>query len=336
MSTLNQAFIKAYQRRGVAAPHIALPPTATGPSPTSAPTIAPAPVSPAQVERPTGVIPPAHFTARTTTTLVAPTPDRRTIDPAASRVEPAGAVAPPPQVAASATTVAALAGHGKESAAGSALQNLLPAYEVEAFDWPPIVKSLLDRSNDELGSLVGELLPQGRGTLLVTGCRRGEGRTSVALLLARRLVQAGSRVLLVDADFDRPGLAASLATEVDVGWEDTLAASSTEAMIESLTDQMVILPLRQTFAGEEPADGRARFKSSLDGLRTEFDAVCIDAGPVADNDRGRHEMWFDEPAVEAAVVVRDVRHCRLEQSHAVGRQLVQLGVRRWAIIENFV
>ena len=53
MSTLNQAFIKAYQRRGVGAPHIPMPaaPAAVVAAPNLAPPPAPAEMAPANDDR---------------------------------------------------------------------------------------------------------------------------------------------------------------------------------------------------------------------------------------------------------------------------------------------
>jgi Mrp family chromosome partitioning ATPase len=341
MTTLNQAFIKAYQRRGVAAPHMPLPATANeashaagaSPAPQSSPTI------PARsFDRPNEAIPPAHVSVKAPPAEALA--DRHTQSHRPQDVE-FEAVR---KLAASEVVLpwGGLSGPSSGSdGVGGPLQNessdsLLPAYEVEHFEWPPIVTSLLERSDAEVAALLSELLPDGRGSLLVTGCRRGEGRTSVALLIARHLAKAGSMVLLVDADLNRPGVATSLATDVEVGWEETLSgASLSEALIESLGDRLVVLPLRRAVEEAALAGAGAALKKALDRLRSEFAAICIDAGPV-EAAAGRHEIWFDHSSVEAAVVVRDVRHCRLEQSHAVGRQLVELGARRWAIIENFV
>jgi Mrp family chromosome partitioning ATPase len=212
---------------------------------------------------------------------------------------------------------------------------LHPAFEVERFDWPATVGSLLE-SNPELTALMHDLLPTGQGTLVVSGCRRGEGRTSVALMLARHLAVGGLRVALVDADVQRPQIASRLGVAVEAGWEECLTGQlpAIEAAIESLTDHLTILPLRRPVPASVLNDKGDCLKALVDHWRAAFDVVLIDAAPLGEADEASHESLLGA-RVDAAVVVRDVRHCRLEQTHAVGRKLVQLGVCRWAIVENF-
>jgi Mrp family chromosome partitioning ATPase len=351
MTTLNQAFIKAYQRRGVAGPHIPLPasPDAVAKTPVEVVPVATSVLRQRQEPRPSVAVPPADV------------PEVEAAAPAAPEVGFArhGVVAridePTPTFASTKpdAVVHESESHekphdallavdeptdGEESAVPEAAEDdLRPAYEVERFEWPSIVKPLLDRSRAELSSLVSELLPTGRGCLLVTGCRRGEGRTSIALLLARHLAKKGSRVLLIDADFQRPQLASSLATHVEIGWEEMMSGTAvSDALIESLRDRLVILPLRRPVAADVLSKARASLRTMLARLQESFDVVCADAGPLSEAGESGHETLFGATSWDAAVVVRDVRHCRLEQSHAVGHQLVQLGARRWAIIENFV
>ncbi len=346
MSTLNQAFIKAYQRRGVAGPHIPLPESrdAVVETPVEVAPVATSVLRQRQEPRPSAVAP------------VAVVPEVEALaapgvvfarDGVVTRIDepmPAFASTKPNAVVHESEshdvllpTVDELTNGDESAVSESAEDDLRPAYEVERFEWPSIVKPLLDRSRAELSSLLNELLPDRRGTLLVTGCRRGEGRTSIALLLARHLAKKGSRVLLIDADFQRPQLASSLATHVEIGWEETMSgAAVSDALIESLTDRLVILPLRRPVAADVLSKDRARLRKTLARLEESFDVVCADAGPLIEAGESGHETLFGAAPWDAAVVVRDVRHCRLEQSHAVGHQLVQLGARRWAIIENFV
>lgn len=340
MSTLNQAFIKAYQRRGIAAPHIPLPAAAVPREAKAAGS--PLPTPPAgQVLAFDGrdsAVPAAHVyrKARVTSPFEMPVVDDRLSRETSPAVPPTSSPAAP----ASLTAPQAIDDDAADLSAAS-VDDLRPAYEVEHFEWPAIVDTLLEGAETEISPLLAELLPTGRGTLLVTGCRRGEGRTSVALLLARHVAKAGSRVLLIDADFGRPGIADRLGTEVEVGWEVALSGASpseamiSEAMIESVADKLVILPLRQTVDDVAVRTLASGWQATRDRWQDEFDVVCVDRGPLTESADSSHAMWFGDVPVEAAVVVRDVRHCRLEQSHAVGRKLVELAVSRWAIIENF-
>jgi Mrp family chromosome partitioning ATPase len=313
MSTLNKAFIKAYQRRGASGPHIPLP--AAPPSVAMTSDDLPVAVA-AQIAD--GNSDPGLSVS---STEAMDTQDSQDISQVTLEAE-----------SASRESVSSIGSNDEEAP----LANLRPAFEVERLDWPGTVRSLLE-SKPELTTLTNELLPSGCGTIVVTGCRRGEGRTSVALMLARHLARGGVRVALVDADFQRPQVADSLGIMVEAGWEESLAGETLpdEAAIESLADGLTIVPLRRPISASVLSEKREPFRQLIERWQTEFDIVCLDAGPLAESGDAGQEILFDEAQIEAAVVVRDVRHCRLEQAHAVGRKLAQLGVSRWAIIENF-
>lgn len=333
MSSLNQAFIKAYQRRGIAAPHIPLSPVAPADnvSAEKAAPQQPPSVNVRAFDRQAAAVPPSHLFSKPP--LSAAAKSRYAADDVPPLEPPVSAPVALPEEAKPVADVVREPDHDDTDAASKVATDLEPAYEVERFEWSAVVASLVGEADAELSALVSELLPGGRGALLVTGCRRGEGRTSVALMFARHLARSGSRVLLVDADFQRPNIAACLATDAEVGWEETLTGASPEqAMIESLSDRLVILPLRK--AVDDPIHAAAALNDMREGLLGKFDVLCIDAGPLVEGGSG-HIAFGDTP-LAAAIVVRDVRHSRMEQSHAVGRKLVKLGVSRWAIIENFV
>lgn len=332
MSSLNQAFIKAYQRRGAAAPHIPLPPPAVADraaaraAPTQHPPTPSAPATVRAFDQKTTSLPAAHLFGASP--LSGPLTGRYAADdvPPLEPATTATADKTPPATSARSERTDAVCAAASHAA-------LEPAYEVERFEWPAVVTSLCGEADKDLSALMQELLPDGRGALLVSGCRREEGRTSIALMLSRHLARSGSRIVLVDADFQRPSVAACLATDAEVGWEETLTAGSPEqAMIESLHDRLVVLPLRNALDDATPA--ASALQRMCGALAERFDVVCIDAGPLVE-DENNHRVDFGDAPMVSALVVRDVRHSRLEQSHAVGRKLVQLGVRRWAIIENF-
>jgi Mrp family chromosome partitioning ATPase len=332
MSTLNKAFIKAYQRRGVGAPHISLspaPPAAPAPAaeapeadtlaPVSAETAddGPSTAEPAPPE-PAGIAATVPDIAATVPGIATTVPDLTATVPDPQPVQPTEPSPPP------ADDYLATSG------------DLFPAFEVERFDWPETVTSLL-KNGPHIRALVKELLPEGRGTLLVSGFRRGEGRTCVALLLARHLARSGARVAVLDADLQQPQLAARLGMTIEAGWETILTGEMHpgEALIESLRDRLTLVPLLRAIGESELTGAGARFHELLERLQSQFDVVCIDGGPLAESGETAYEALFGQTQIDAAVIVRDLRHCRLEQTHAVGRKLAQLGVNRCAIVENF-
>lgn len=334
MTALNKAFIKAYQRHGAGGPHI---PLAAAP-PRQATSVEQA----SQAETPIALAPVALAPAAPAPTASAPT---RAVAVEKSVVDPVpvvetqtivDTVADTNQGTESDDRLSAIEYRIDSGVSKPKTDHLRPAFEVEHFDWPATVTSLLERG-PEIDMLLSELLPERRGTLVVCGCRRGEGRTSVAMMLARHLAGSGARVAVADADVQRPQLASRLGVTVESGWEECLSRDLApgEAAIESIADRLTLFPLRETVSAEVLSENGVGLKALVEQWQAEFDILLIDAGPLADSDRTVHESLLAEVQTDAAVVVRDVRHCRPEQAHAVGRKLGQLGVSRWAIVENF-
>ncbi|HEX7447820.1 MAG TPA: P-loop NTPase [Pirellulales bacterium] len=294
MTALDRALMKAYQRQRVGAPH-------------------------ASFAKPSGAAPPLD--------------DAETVAPelvSAMTADSSPSAPPPIRVAGSETAPALVAGPPPLASAPPPT----PALELEHFDWPPLIPSLREALADAWDSLLEQVL-RGAHTVLVTGCRRGEGRTSVALLMASMLAAEGTRVGLLDADFAKPGLAAQLGVLTSTCWNQTIAQRLpvTEAMIESLSDRVILLPLGEPSGPPSPI-AAASLRAAAAALRAHCELVCIDAGPQMDAGDAAIEALLGAE-LDAALVVRDARHSRLQQSHAVGRRLAQAGVDRWAILENF-
>ncbi len=205
--------------------------------------------------------------------------------------------------------------------------------------WPETCESLLATAGAGLASLAADLVDfslLGPKALLITGLRRGEGRTTLLLALARHWSNQGRKALLVDADFQRPQLAEYLGVTVVSGWDDVLSgkASLDQALVETM-DGIALLALRGPVAVEHLQPAGVKSPSQPDMLVRQFDCVCCDAGPLATGAGGVADRLLGIPArLDAAVVVRDARHKSLESDTLV-RRLAQAGVRRWHLIENF-
>lgn len=302
MSTLDQAFIRAYQKqRVIPAPHIAFPAcaaeTLAGPAATSPP--APVCVDLPRQPEPEISAPPS---------LIVPSP----------LIAPPSLKAPSPRPA-----------------------SVRAALEVEQFDWPETVEALRLSSAASFAAW-GEQFSAERGvTLAVVSNARGAGRTTVLLAAARQLSLArpGASLVLVDADFRRPHLALHLGVAVEFGWEDVLTAELplAEAMVESAADRQTLLPLRAGADDVWLSAYGAQLAASLRTLQDSFDFVCIDAGPLEEMFEAFQAAGIcGESRIDAALVVRDMRNAAGEDNSEIGRRLTQLGVRHWDLVENFV
>src|SRR5690606_37677709 len=96
-----------------------------------------------------------------------------------------------------------------------------PALEVDSVRWPTVCDALLKQFGDRFNALADRIANQataGCKVLAISGVRRGEGRTTFCLCLARALSRK-LNVALVDADFAKPAMAEQLSLELGLGWE---------------------------------------------------------------------------------------------------------------------
>lgn len=217
---------------------------------------------------------------------------------------------------------------------------IVPVWEVDRFFWPTVCEKLLRDDQSYFGQAGGKLISAARDglrTLAITGSRRGEGRTTLALCLARCAAEAGLNVALMDADFSRPQLAASVGLEVAMGWNQATLdnVSLSEAAIKSIADGMVILPLETSTVATPLSLADGRLAAAVRAAAATFDLLILDLGPLSS---GEGEIFpAGEPVpVDAAIVVRDLRYCSALESQAIGERLHAAGVEAVGIAENFV
>ena len=159
-----------------------------------------------------------------------------------------------------------------------------PALEVDAVRWPAMCETLLMQHGERFDRMAVEICREaglGQKIIAITGLRRGEGRTTLALCLARRLAAGRASVALVDADFSNPSLAAQLHISVDRGWEAVMRSEETlwEVMIESVSDRLAVVPLAAE-AASDYSPAAFRIAATLNELAEHYDVVLVDAGPI--------------------------------------------------------
>ena len=214
-----------------------------------------------------------------------------------------------------------------------------PVFEVANFTWPKVTETLLEAAFVQFRAAAGELAEASRRyrkLVAITAAHRGEGCTAVTLALAKILAEQ-QRVVLVDAHFDAPTLADRLGVAAQVGWEENLAGDKPliEALVESIEDRLIVLPLRQP-AADDWSFSVARLKATFDELRKHCDLVLIDAGPIGEpGDRRRPLSWAAPCRVDRALVVRDLRTTDDEHMAEIDQRLHGSGIAQWNFVENF-
>ena len=118
--------------------------------------------------------------------------------------------------------------------------------------------------------------------ILITSAVPKEGKTAISLCLGRFLAKSGKKVVMVDADFRRPGLAGRIGLRSEPGLVELLSgASSFEEVLQKdkVSGAHVISP---GVAMGNPPELLAsnRMKQILDELAQGYDYVVIDSPPV--------------------------------------------------------
>ena len=213
--------------------------------------------------------------------------------------------------------------------------------EVDAFQWPETCGQLYSRIAAELKPLASAMLERaatGQKLVVLTGVRRQEGRTTVALLLARALVEQSKCVALVDADFLMPSLAGQLGVAVEAGWESVLRGDTSlpEVMIKSVAEQLTLVPLSISATAAANQASRLRTSVTMGMLRDNFDLVLLDAGPLGPHgELGAPLGSLDSIGADCVYWIYDRRLTSLEQVTENVRQIAAAGIAVGGILENF-
>jgi len=130
-------------------------------------------------------------------------------------------------------------------------------------------------------SLTIDFPTEGQGGTIVgiTSALPGEGKSAIAVSLARLVARSGARTLLVDGDLHNPALSRMLAGDMDVGLTTVIAgASSLEKSLWHDSTGMHLLPAparlaQDTFSNPFASAGaRALFMT----LRQSYDIIILD------------------------------------------------------------
>ena len=171
-----------------------------------------------------------------------------------------------------------------------------------------------------------------RHAFVITSPEREDGKTTVAVNLARTVAQAGQRTVLVDADLRRPALHTHFAQPGEPGLRNVLDGRRTADVIRP-TDvpNLFLIP-----AGA-PSDRAGQLLEAADWagilkkLRAEFDVVLVDGPPVLEVSDA---LVLAAPSDGVLLVLRgsDVPRNVLEQAQeelgAAGAQVLGLVVNR--------
>lgn len=122
---------------------------------------------------------------------------------------------------------------------------------------------------------------RGYKTLMMVSAKPGAGVTTSAQNLATSCARSGRRVLLIDANFRRPGLARLMSLPTQPGLAEALTtAQSVDALVQQTdVEGLSLLPAGDTTHAAVELFESQIFRDLLAKLEAEYDLLIIDAPP---------------------------------------------------------
>jgi succinoglycan biosynthesis transport protein ExoP len=173
-------------------------------------------------------------------------------------------------------------------------------------------------------------------TVLITGVRPAEGKTSSALSMAVAFANTGARVLIVDADLRRPSFAAPSGSSIGLSGYLTQDVPLRDHIVPGAFDNVFLLPAGVIPPNPAELLSSAKIAHLIQEASGQFDLVIFDSPPVLD--------FADSPSLSAAcdatvlvlqagnirrpAAIRAVNRLAEAQGNIVGAILTKFDVRR--------
>jgi Mrp family chromosome partitioning ATPase len=156
--------------------------------------------------------------------------------------------------------------------------------------------------------------------LVVTSAIEGQGKTTLATLLALAAARVQQRVLLIDGDLVRPSLDQVFRLAPKPGLAQALRGGELDARSFVRNEMVPNLSIMPTTVDSEAGDLLSRQMGRVLHWASEsYDRVIVDAAPVLGNDAGPTLSTFADDVL--VVVRRGVRVSLVEEALAVLRSL---------------
>lgn len=215
------------------------------------------------------------------------------------------------------------------------------AFEVRRFAWPHLIDNLVRRTRDQLSGMEAKLLGSGQHTPVIMVCSpaAGAGSTTLALVMARWFCKKGYRTALCDTNFASPQIAEQLSVVPQVGLAEVIDENIplAEAMIESLDDQLTLIPLKEQVDHPLDWDQHPIWEKTMAMLHDQYDVVILDAG-AWDDAITVLDLWGPPDSVRpnAAVIVHQPEKSFEDRAANLARRLRGMGIGNCHLAENFV
>ena len=117
-------------------------------------------------------------------------------------------------------------------------------------------------------------------SLLVTGIKPGEGKTTSSLALAVAFANTGARVLIVDADLRRPSFTASAKTSAGLVGYINQKVALRDHVVQGAIENVFLLPSGGIPPNPAELLSSPRVRQLLEEANGQFDMVIFDAPPI--------------------------------------------------------
>ncbi|MEQ8968456.1 MAG: polysaccharide biosynthesis tyrosine autokinase [Azospirillaceae bacterium] len=119
----------------------------------------------------------------------------------------------------------------------------------------------------------------GNRVILVTSSSPGEGKSALALSMARSAASMSEQVLLIDADFRAPSVAADMGRPAKVGLEHLLSGEATLDEVVQTDEETGLryIPLTRRSASPMALIGSDRMRKLIQQASTRYDLVVVDS-----------------------------------------------------------
>jgi succinoglycan biosynthesis transport protein ExoP len=167
--------------------------------------------------------------------------------------------------------------------------------------------------------------------IVVTSALAGEGKSTVSANIARLVAQAGTPVLLIDADLRRPMIATTFDIDGTVGLTQALAGDVdvSDVIVESGIPNLSLLAAGRIPPNPSELLGSLRMTQLVDDLSKDY-LVILDAPPLLPvTDAGLLSAFCD-----GALLVQAAGKTQIEQSQQCRRILDQVGGRLLGVVLN--
>jgi polysaccharide biosynthesis transport protein len=168
-------------------------------------------------------------------------------------------------------------------------------------------------------------------SVVITSANEGEGKSTVAVNLARVLATAGQETVIIDADLRRPVVAGVFGVDTEIGLAQVLVGDVTaeEALQESGIEHLRVMSAGRVPHNPSELLGSHRMQLLLQELSKDY-LVVLDAPPLLPVT----DAALLAAIADGAMVVFAIGSTYKEQAKLAKRRLTQTGGRMLGIILN--